>query len=285
MQLHRISEHVYWSIPDSRTDRPVLGAIVGERGTLMVDAGNSPAHAEEFLAALEEAGVSAPRYVVLTHWHWDHVFGTSLLDVPTFAHQKTKRIVTEMAQLDWRDEALDRRVEEGREIEFCRDYIKVELTDEQRADLVIRPPDIAFTDRLEIELGGVTCHIAHVGGDHAADSSIVYVPQDKILFLGDCLGVSIYDGPRYYTTRNLFSLLDRLLAYDIDSYLAGHDPDPWPRTEMEKDTETFKTIGQVVETLAFDRAAVVAALEERFGTPLDEFQGYCVDAFLAGQDR
>ena len=37
-QFHRLTVHVYYLSPDSTTDRPVLGAIVGTTGTLVVDA-------------------------------------------------------------------------------------------------------------------------------------------------------------------------------------------------------------------------------------------------------
>ncbi len=41
--LTQISDHVYWFSPDDKTDRPVLGAIVGQTNTLWVDVGNSVA--------------------------------------------------------------------------------------------------------------------------------------------------------------------------------------------------------------------------------------------------
>ena len=69
--LNRISEHVYWLSPDATTDRPTLGAIVGKHATLIVDAGNSPAHANLFLEELARLEMAKPKYMVLTHWHWD----------------------------------------------------------------------------------------------------------------------------------------------------------------------------------------------------------------------
>ena len=36
--LRQVTDRVYWSVPDPRTDRPVMGAVSGERGTLIVDA-------------------------------------------------------------------------------------------------------------------------------------------------------------------------------------------------------------------------------------------------------
>ena len=122
-KLHQITEHVYWFSPDHTTDRPTLGAVVGEGGTFIVDAGNSPAHATLFLQELTKIKLPPPAYVALTHWHWDHVFGTAVFDTPIYASQETKQMVAEMAAWAWDDDALDKRVDAGIEIPFCRDMI------------------------------------------------------------------------------------------------------------------------------------------------------------------
>ncbi len=278
--LHQISSHVFWLSPDSTTDRPVLGAIAGTRGTLIVDSGNSPAHAHVLLRELERRGLPSPAYVALTHWHWDHVFGTSAFNLPTIASTETKRIVDEMAQLDWSDAALDQRVELGVEIAFCRDMMKRELPD--RSDLVIRPPDIAFVNQVDIDLGGVTCQLLHVGGDHAIDSTVVYVPEDKIVFLSDCVYPDIYHTARRYTTAKLFPLLDRLLSLDGEYYLAGHNDEPWSRSFLVEEAALLHTIGEIVEAHSPDRAAILAAVEARLGAPPNEDHKEIVDEFFAG---
>jgi glyoxylase-like metal-dependent hydrolase (beta-lactamase superfamily II) len=279
-ELNRITQHIYWFSPDPTTDRPILGAIAGRRGALLVEAGNSPAHANLFLAELAKVNIAPPKFLALTHWHWDHVFGISAIDLPTFAHIETKQRVAHMAQLDWSDEALDQRVEAGLEIAFCRDMLKAELPD--RAGLVIRPPDIAFTDQVELDLGGITCRLDHVGGDHAADSSVIYVPEERVVFLGDCFYLDLYHQPPRYTAQKLFPLLDRLLAYEADFYLASHDENPIPRAELEEYAAELKAIGQTVEKLGHNREAILAHLEETFGAPTNEDHRETVDAFLAG---
>ncbi|HEY0601421.1 MAG TPA: MBL fold metallo-hydrolase [Herpetosiphonaceae bacterium] len=277
--FNRIAEHTYWLSPDSTTDRPTLGAIVGQRGTLLVDAGNSLAHAHILLSELSNLAVT-PSFVALTHWHWDHVFGTAAFDLPTFAHEETRRIVAEMAAQDWSDTALDARVAAGVEIEFCRDMIKAELPD--RSDLVIRPPEISFRDEIELDLGGVTCRIVHVGGDHAADSVVVYVPEDRIVFLGDCLYPAIYAPARHYTTPKLFPLLDRLLSFDAECYLAGHHPQPMTRAEIQAEAALLRKIGGLVDRHGADREAILAALPEALAEPLNEDHVDILGEFLAG---
>jgi glyoxylase-like metal-dependent hydrolase (beta-lactamase superfamily II) len=278
--FHQISPHVYWLSPDHTTDRPLLGVVAGTHGSLIIDAGNSPAHLHQLLQAMTEQGLPPPIYAMLTHWHWDHVFGTSALTVPTFASRETARIVRILAELDWGDAALEERVAAGTEIAFCRDMIKAELPD--RTDLSLRPPDIAFDTAVTIDLGGVSCELVHVGGDHAHDASIVYVPEEKILFLGDCLYDDLYHGPRRLTTTQLFPLLDRLSAYDVDFYLASHDPEPLSHTRFAADATLFKAIGETVATTGLDRGAMLDQLPHVLPILLTDDHCEIVDAFLAG---
>jgi glyoxylase-like metal-dependent hydrolase (beta-lactamase superfamily II) len=276
--LNQISPHVYWLPPDSTTDRPVLGVVAGERATLLVDAGNSPAHARLFLAEVARLKVAPPQFLVLTHWHWDHIFGAATIALPTLAHLETRRRLVEMAGWDWSDAALEERVAAGLEIEFCRDMIKAELPD--RTDLILRPPDIAFTDRVELDLGGVSAQLIHVGGDHAADSTIVFIPEERVVFMSDCLAPDLYHPPRRYTTRRLFPLMDHLLRCEADFYLMGHNPEPVSQAELDTYTRRLQLIGQLVERLGPDRAAILAELG-RFDADDEED----LDCFLAGLNQ
>lgn len=279
-KFNQLTNHVYWFSPDETTDRPVLGAIAGTSGTLIVDAGNSTAHAGLFLDELAKNGIAPPKYLVLTHWHWDHVFGTAAFNIPSFATQETKRIVEEMAGWDWSDQALDARVEAGIEIEFCRDMIKKELPD--RSSLVLKPPDIAFTHEIEIDLGDVTCQVVHVGGDHASDHSVVYIPQDKVVFLGDCLSPDLYNGPRYYTIQKLFPLLDKIVGFEADYYLFGHDPEPAPLSELQAFANWLRVIGRTVQEMGNNQERIHRELEAAFERPLDEDDLEGIEEFLAG---
>jgi glyoxylase-like metal-dependent hydrolase (beta-lactamase superfamily II) len=275
-QLRQIGAYIYWLPPDPTTDRPVLGAIAGQQATLLVDAGNSPAHANLFLAELAGLNIAPPKFLALTHWHWDHVFGASALALPAFAHPQTKRRVEEMAGLDWSDAALEARVAAGLEIEFCRDMIKAELPD--RSGLALRPPEITFTNRIELDLGQITAQLIHVGGDHSADSVIVYVPAERVVFLSDCIYPDLYHQPPCYTTWRLFPLIDQLLNCQADFYLFGHNPEPAPRQEFVAFTNRLRTIGQVVERVGHNQGAILAEL----GQPVAEDDLEHIGYFLAG---
>ena len=278
--FQQVSPHVYWLSPDPSTDRPILGVISGKRGSLIVDAGNSSAHAQVLLEQIYSHDLPAPAYLFLTHWHWDHVFGAARFAVPTFAHHETARIVERMSHFDWSDTALDQRVRDGLEIEFCRDMIKAELPN--RASLVIQPPEIAFDLQVTIDLGDIPCQLIHVGGDHSHDSTVAYVPEDRVMFLGDCIYDDLHHGPRRLTTRKLLPLYERLLSYQADYYLPSHHTEPLTRQALADEYEMMTKIGRTVDRTGDDRDTVMGALPEVLGTPLEPDHIEIAEAFLAG---
>jgi glyoxylase-like metal-dependent hydrolase (beta-lactamase superfamily II) len=242
--LKQLTNRVYYKPHVEETDRPTLGLISGDKYSLLVDAGNSPNHAMEFLQDVKQINTTAPvKFLVITHWHWDHTFGIHTMDLPTISHVDTKKQLDYMKTLKWDDVSLDLRVETGEEIEFCRDMIKREMP--TRDELILQSPDITFTDRIEIDLGGITCVIEHVGGVHAQDSSIVYIPEEKIMFLGDCLCQDFYSGDWSYDRDELHTLIEKIRKYDVDYYVTSHH-----RPETNEELWTYLTelrdLGEIV---------------------------------------
>jgi glyoxylase-like metal-dependent hydrolase (beta-lactamase superfamily II) len=225
--LTKISEHVYW-MPPGPPDRPSLCAVVGDRRTLMLDAGSSNAHARTFLDALWAESAARPSAVVYTHSHWDHVFGGAELGGQVIAHALTAEQLIELAARDWSDEGLDQRVASGHASAEYAANVKEEMPSPREVE--VAPADIVFHDGLDIELGGVTVRVRHVGGDHSAESSVMYVEPDRVLFLGDCMS----DSPAGALTAELaFPLHDAILEFDAELYVEGHHPSVLSRPDIE----------------------------------------------------
>jgi glyoxylase-like metal-dependent hydrolase (beta-lactamase superfamily II) len=278
--LQHVSEHVYW-MPPGDPDRPSLCAVVGVKRTLMLDAGASDAHAQLFLAQMALLDLPPPRSVALTHWHWDHVFGAAELGVPVIAQVGTAAKLVELAQRDWSDAGLEQHIALGEQTAAGAEHIKTELPAPRQVR--IAQANITFDNRLDVVLGGVTCQIEHVGGDHAADSSVMYILPDRVLFLGDCLYDAIYAPKRHYTVKRLFPLLDKLLSFDAAHYIEGHNPRAMTRAEFEAMVEKIRLAGTIVQQIGADEAAVAAALEAQIGQPLDEDMLYFMRALVAGR--
>lgn len=269
-QLSQLTEHVYWMSP-GKPDRPSLAAVVGTERTLMLDAGASAAHARLFLDALKTAGVRAPDHVALTHWHWDHVFGAAEIGAPVIAHARTRDQLRVLASYDWSDAALDARVTTGEEIAFCADNIKLELPAPRSIDIVmpaiVIPKEGEFNP-LTLQLGGITCAIHYVGGDHANDSCVMFVEPDRVLFLGDCLYPAIYAPTWYYTSARTLALIDTLTTFDAQFYIEGHNSEVITRKAFDARIAQMRLAATLAADLSLDEVAMLRTFEQ---------MGYTVD--------
>ncbi|MEK4027483.1 MBL fold metallo-hydrolase [Pseudobacillus sp. FSL P4-0506] len=278
--IKKIGKSFWYITPISLTDRPILGMVVGNNKTLMIDAGNSEDHANYFLKELLKRGVPAPDMVVLTHWHWDHIFGLSALShTVSMASKKTKKEMEKLIPLSWSDEALDARVKEGSEIEFCAKAIKEEFTDHR--DITIVLPDLTFEKRVEMDLGGITCIVQHVGGDHAADSVIVYIEEEKILFLGDCIYPDIFSAKENYTIKETLRLLDELESFDADTYIPSHQK-PISKEEFNKEAAKLRTIAKYTDICGGDKQKIIAEYEKCVKRKLTEDERETIADFVNG---
>jgi glyoxylase-like metal-dependent hydrolase (beta-lactamase superfamily II) len=279
--LEKITDRFWYQTPVSETDRPILGAVIGDKMTLMIDAGNSEAHASYFLSELEKNHIPAPNMVVLTHWHWDHIFGLPALEMLSIASSRTKAEMQKLKPFQWTDEALDERVKSGVEIEFCASAIKKEFGSDR--DIKIKLPDITFEKRLEIDLGGVTCQLQHVGGDHSADSIVVYIKEEKILFLGDAIYANLYARKWNFTAERMIKLLDSIEKFDADTYILSH----WKalsRAEYMQEAELLRKAAQLTMQLNGEKAEIKKAYRACKNRELNENELEAIEYFVNGYD-
>jgi glyoxylase-like metal-dependent hydrolase (beta-lactamase superfamily II) len=232
--LTKITDHVYW-LPPEPPDRPSLCAVVGERRTMMLDAGSSAAHARIALDGLATVGAPRPSLIAFTHWHWDHVFGAAEIGAPVVAQRETAAKLVELAETDWSDEALDRRVAEGVDSEQHAANVKDELPSPREVE--VAAADVVFDQGLDLELGGVTVRVRHVGGDHASDSCVMYVEPDGVLFLGDCVYESLSDG---YTAERALPLIDAILDFGAKIFVEGHGEETYGQEQLDTYLEEMR---------------------------------------------
>ncbi|WP_379130200.1 MBL fold metallo-hydrolase [Paenibacillus sp. sgz500958] len=279
-KFQQLSPHVFMMHAEHETDRPILSAIMGERRTLLMDAGNSPVHAELFRQELNRRGFRQPDILALTHWHWDHTFGMSAWDIPVVAHEGTAQALGALAGLDGSDESLNRLAGEGVISEQSVAHIALEYG-ENRSIRVVEP-DILFRDRISIDLGGISCELVHVGGDHSGDSCFLYVKEEQILFLGDALGPSVYGGPRKYSSTGFLGLLARAYGYRAEWYVESHGI-PMNEEDFRKDLDAWERLARIVDVFGRDRDRVILELKAYLKLdelPKDLEQG--LEYFMAG---
>ena len=262
--LAQITDHVYWMQPGP-PDRPSLCGVVGDRRTLMLDAGSSTAHTRAFLDALLLASDTRPSAVVYTHSDWDHVLGGVEVDGIVIAHALTAEGLIELADRDWSDQGLDRRVAEGLSSAEHVASVKAEMPSPRAVEVALA--DVIFQHEVEIDLGGVTVRVRHIGGDHSADSCVMHVEPDGVLFMGDCVSAS---PEGVMASESASRLRDVILGSVAEHYVEGHHESVSSRIDIERLFEKM----QLAERSVRDGLVIEAP---------DEDTEYFIAAFRAGR--
>lgn len=239
MSFEKISEHVYYRAPQHYSDRPSIGYIKGEKLSLLFEGGASAQHVADIQKDLEDLGLPYPDYVAVSHWHWDHSFGLhAWKNATTIACKLTNDELKHLGTLSWKDADIQKRVQEGSEIEFCYQKMKREYAKGTEKIKVV-PANMEFKRSKTLDLGGVTVILSHVGGPHSNDGVVCYIPQDKVLFLGDSSGKDLYGKPWTFDIDHeedfeknvgeipydkdiLKAYLEKLGTFDFDTCVYGH---------------------------------------------------------------
>ena len=96
----------------------------------------------------------------------------------------------------------------------------------------VAPADIVFDERLDLDLGGVTLRVRHVGGEHSADSSVMFVDPDGVLFLGDATCEPM-------SSSALLALRETMFGFGAEHFVEGHHDSVSSRAELEEYLQTL----------------------------------------------
>ncbi|MEQ9272440.1 MBL fold metallo-hydrolase [Roseibium album] len=171
--------------------------VVGNDGVLVVD----PAFTDRARTIKSDiSGITDTKvtHVVLTHEHYDHVGGTEVFD--------------------------------GAEIvchETCQKIFDLDV-------LGITPKKVTlpFADNLRIDLGGKIVELLHMGAGDGVSTTIVHVPEDKIVATADMSDPFALTRGSFIDDRNYLGvrkILNELSSWNYEHSITGHsdntDPD------------------------------------------------------------
>jgi len=187
-------------------------ALVLDDFIVAVDATMRPDTSRTFRSLLEEQYRRPVKYLCVTHYHADHVFGLkSFRDMTLFG---SSQLVENLRQSpDWTPQAFAERVK--------NDPGAQEWLDE--VEFVI--PPLQFHQRLDLVNNGQTIEFHHSGG-HTSCSVYGYYPDEKVLFAADLIfsGRFPYAGDPTCDPEKWIATLRHWLTMDIDYSLPGHGP-------------------------------------------------------------
>ena len=105
----------------------------------------------------------------------------------------------------------------------AHEHASTTIINEKRPTAV---PQVTFSDRLTIELGGTVVELAYVGRNHSDNSIVMRFPKERVLFAVDFIpvqAVAFRDFPDAYIEDWLESL-KRVEQLDFDILAPGHGP-------------------------------------------------------------
>jgi len=195
----RVSDNIYVFTSELYA-QVTAGVIVTPQGAIVVDTLPFPVESRElarFVSGLRGGGA---RYVVLTHYHADHVYGAAFFPHALVVGHRRCRDLLQRKGIA----ALDAARAEEPDLE----------------DVAIRLPDITFDKSdMGLQLGGRVLRLMYAPG-HTRDSIMVFVEDDRILFAADLVMPvpAIADGDIVSFRQSLRKILD----LSIENLVQGH---------------------------------------------------------------
>jgi glyoxylase-like metal-dependent hydrolase (beta-lactamase superfamily II) len=185
------------------------GFVVTPQGVVVIDALGSPTLAEELIAAIRQVTAQPIRYVIVTHYHADHVYGLQVfkaLGATIVAHRLGQSYLnSDTAQL---------RLARSREDLFP--WI------DEKTHLV--PADRWLDADAVVELGGESFHIHHVGPAHTPEDLVVYAEQAGVMFAGDLVFRGRIPFVGQADSRQWIASLGQLIEFKPRIVVPGHGP-------------------------------------------------------------
>jgi cyclase len=141
------------------------GVIADPSGrSVLVDTTSTERRNRAMLAEVARVAPGTPTALVNTHHHPDHTYGNGFLPDETLVigHDKC------------REEVLRAGLEATKVV-----------TDPDYGNLVLRPPELTFSDQLTLHLPEFPVELRHVGRAHTSNDLLVWLPEQRVLFAGD----------------------------------------------------------------------------------------------------
>src|SRR5436190_21302351 len=183
ISFDKLSDHAYAYTAEGD---PNTGIVIGDDAAMVIDTQATPVMAQDVIRRIRQVTDKPIRYVVLSHYHAVRVLGASgYRPEHIIASRDTYDLIVERGEEDMRSE-IER---------FPRLFRAVESVPG------LTWPTIVFEKRMTMWLGKLQVEIMQLGRGHTKGDTVVWLPQERILFSGDLVeyGATPYTGDAYLT--------------------------------------------------------------------------------------
>ena len=164
---------------------PNTGVVIGDDAVMVIDTQATPVMAQDVIRRIREVTDKPIKYVVMSHYHAVRVLGASAYQAQhIIASQDTRDLIVERGAQDMKSE-IER---------FPRLFQAVETIPG------LTWPTLTFKGGMTLWLGHLEVKLMQVGRGHTKGDTIVWLPQQKILFSGDLVefDATPYAGDAYF---------------------------------------------------------------------------------------
>ena len=204
--FEKIADGVYYSTSSSLM---ATGGnhtiIVGDRDVFLVDAGATPAAGRALLEDVKLITDKPVRWVVNTHFHWDHTNANSIFgpEVQIIGHEYVRHAIadldiihrepfkTALTNMPMQVDALKKQM--GDEKDPAKKATLEKQLAAKQADweefkmLKPTPPTVTYTSKMTIFQGQREIQLLFLGRGHTQGDTIVYLPKERIVCSGDMM--------------------------------------------------------------------------------------------------
>ena len=297
--LEKAAEGVYFAKARAQAIINCNGAVfVRSKDVVVVDAHSKPSAAASLIAQIKREVTDKPvRYVINTHFHWDHTQGDHAYKqtgskVDIIATNATKQLMSDLSiarmhasgeeaaqQLETMRQRADRSTSAA-EKAFCAEQARqIQAYQAELKDYTLELPTITFDDSYQLSDPAFDLHLQFHGHAHTAGDVFVSCPQRRALATGDASHgwvPNLGDGyPHAWPAT-----IDKVMQGDFKYVLGGHGPMQSDRVVMTNQRNYIEELTGKVEEGKRD-GLTVEEMQKRFTvTSLRSLQSNGYEAFL-----
>lgn len=240
-KFEKVAEGVYYATGGFGSNNVV---IVNDRDVLVVDDGTTPAAARAFLDDLKAITNKPVRYVVNTHFHYDHTGGNSVFgpDVQIIAHEYVRTAITTFDVLNRepfitsqktavpaRIETLTKQVAAEKDAQkkaaLRKDLAAAQTTWNQLKEIKPTPPNVTYSSKMVLHTSSQNAareiQLLFLGRGHTGGDTVVFLPRERIVCTGDLMESRLaYMGDAFFD--EWVATLGALKNLDFALVLPGH---------------------------------------------------------------
>lgn len=234
--LYTLTEGVYAAIA-----KPGQGAwsnvgIVDLGSELLVfDSFSTPSAAKALRNCVEELTSKKVKYLINSHFHGDHVFGNQIFEDVTIISTsvtntwfKEQNIIndvnSEKEEMTEYLSKLKHQIETSAE-HVVRNSLSNQFNEmakvfEELSILKMVLPSVLFEKKLIIQGSKRKVELHCLGGGHSPSDTFMYLPEDKIAFMGDIITEELH--LPIYQPEEFLNILKDVKQFEIETVVPGH---------------------------------------------------------------